>query len=106
MDTYDVCVIGGGPAGYAAAMRAVDFGKRVLLVERDRIGGAGIFNGALSSKAFWELSQEVAAYQRTFFGNGMAAPRLEFAQVAAQVNDAVRSAVPKTWRARPWRGWR
>ena len=90
MDSYDVCVIGGGPAGYAAAMRAVDFGKRVLLVERDRIGGAGIFNGALSSKAFWELSQEVATYQRTFYGNSPAAPKLAFAQVAAQVNDAMR----------------
>ena len=32
MEKYDLCVIGGGPSGYAAAMRAVDFGKTVLLV--------------------------------------------------------------------------
>ena len=31
MDRYDLCVLGGGPSGYAAAMRAVDFGKKVLL---------------------------------------------------------------------------
>jgi len=30
MEKYDLCVIGGGPAGYAAAMRAIDFGKKVL----------------------------------------------------------------------------
>ena len=32
MEKYDLCVIGGGPSGYAAAMRAVDFNKSVLLV--------------------------------------------------------------------------
>ena len=32
MDHYDVVVIGGGPAGYAAAMRAIDFDRKVLLV--------------------------------------------------------------------------
>ncbi len=58
---YDLCVIGGGASGYAAAMRAIDFGKKVLLVERDRIGGAGLFNGALSSKTMWEYSQKISA---------------------------------------------
>jgi len=56
MEKYDLCVIGGGPAGYAAAMRAIDFGKKVLLIEKDKLGGAGIYNGALSSKTMWELS--------------------------------------------------
>lgn len=51
-----MCVIGAGPAGFAAAMRAWDFGKRVCLVERGRLGGAGVHNGALSSKTLWELS--------------------------------------------------
>src|SRR2546423_621723 len=35
---FDLCVLGAGPAGYAAAMRAHDLGKRVLLVERGRDG--------------------------------------------------------------------
>ena len=55
MDRYDLCVLGGGPSGYAAAMRAVDFGKKVLLIEKDKLGGAGIYDGALSSKTFWEI---------------------------------------------------
>ena len=58
MEHYDLCIIGGGPSGYAAAMRAVDFKKKVLLVEKKRLGGAGIFDGALSSKTFWEISKE------------------------------------------------
>ncbi|MCA9705405.1 MAG: NAD(P)/FAD-dependent oxidoreductase [Myxococcales bacterium] len=56
MADYDVCVIGAGPAGFAAAMRLWDLGKRVCLVERGRVGGAGVYNGALSSKTLWELS--------------------------------------------------
>ncbi len=57
---YDLCVIGGGPAGYAAAMRAIDFGKKVLLIEQDKVGGAGLYNGALSSKTMWEFSEKFA----------------------------------------------
>ncbi len=57
MEHYDVCVIGGGPAGYAAAMRAIDLNKKVLLVENDKIGGTGIYNGALSSKTLWEMAK-------------------------------------------------
>ena len=62
MDRYDLCVLGGGPSGYAAAMRAVDFGKKVLLIEKDKLGGAGIYDGALSSKTFWEISKEYESF--------------------------------------------
>lgn len=59
MEKYDLVVIGGGPAGYAGAMRALDFKKKVLLVEKNRIGGAGVYDGVLTSKTLWELSQKV-----------------------------------------------
>ena len=58
MDNFDICVIGAGPAGIAAAMRAWDFGKRVCIIERKCLGGAGLHNGALSSKTLWELSRD------------------------------------------------
>ncbi len=57
---FDLVIIGGGPAGYAAAMRAIDFGKHVCLIEKSRVGGAGLYNGALSSKTLWEISQKIA----------------------------------------------
>ena len=38
-DAYDVIVIGGGPGGYVAAIRAAQLGKRTAVVERDRPGG-------------------------------------------------------------------
>lgn len=60
MEQFDICVIGGGPAGYAAAMRALDFNQKVLLIEKKKVGGAGLYDGALSSKTLWELSKDVA----------------------------------------------
>jgi dihydrolipoamide dehydrogenase len=71
---YDLCVIGGGPAGVAAAMRAVDLGKRVALVDGGPLGGAGIFDGALSSKTFWHLAMDFARAARSdrgYDGKGM-----------------------------------
>lgn len=56
---YDVCIIGAGPAGYAAAMRALDLTKSVILIEKEKIGGAGLYNGAISSKTFWELAKDI-----------------------------------------------
>ena len=70
MERYDLCVIGGGPAGYAAAMRAIDFGKRVILIEKNKVGGAGVYNGALSSKTWWELSQKVRAVNESIVSVG------------------------------------
>jgi dihydrolipoamide dehydrogenase len=58
MKKFDVCVIGGGPAGYAAAMRVIDFGKSAVIIEKDKLGGAGIHQGALWSKTWWEISRE------------------------------------------------
>jgi dihydrolipoamide dehydrogenase len=62
---WDLCVLGAGPAGYAAAMRAHDLGKSVVLVERARVGGAGIHAGALSSKTMWHLSNDFATASAT-----------------------------------------
>lgn len=53
---FDVCVIGAGPAGIAAALRAVDYNKRVCLIERERVGGADLWNGALQSKTMWQYA--------------------------------------------------
>lgn len=84
MEKFDLCVIGGGPSGYAAAMRALDFKKKVLLIEKDKLGGAGIYNGALWSKTMWEYSQRVAAIRE-------AIPTYEvsYANVKKQVEDAL-----------------
>jgi len=48
----EVAIIGGGPGGYVAALRAADLGKAVTLIEeRDRLGGVCLLDGCIPSKA-------------------------------------------------------
>ncbi|PID82282.1 MAG: dihydrolipoyl dehydrogenase [Clostridiales bacterium] len=49
---YDVCVIGGGPAGYVAAIKAAQLGGKVALVEKDEIGGTCLNRGCIPTKAY------------------------------------------------------
>ncbi len=86
---YDLCVIGCGPAGFAAAMRAHDLGKHVAIVERGRVGGAGIHAGALSSKTMWHLSNDYALAARQ--DRGYRAGQLEVSYPA--VMESVHAAV-------------
>ena len=87
---YDVCVIGGGPSGYAAAMRAIDFGLKVLLIEKEKIGGAGLYNGAMSSKTLWEISKDVDhAIKRTNKYSTCSDFNLDFKEVKAELEKAV-----------------
>lgn len=48
---YDVAIVGGGPGGYVAAIRAASLGARVALVEKDRIGGTCLNRGCIPTKA-------------------------------------------------------
>ncbi len=51
MADFDVVIIGGGPGGYVAALRAAQLGMRTALVERDRVGGLCLNWGCIPSKA-------------------------------------------------------
>ena len=54
----EVLVIGSGPGGYAAAFRASDLGKKVLLVDRDEVlGGVCLNRGCIPSKALLHISK-------------------------------------------------
>jgi dihydrolipoamide dehydrogenase len=89
MERFDLVVIGAGPSGYAAAMRALDFKKRVLLVERNNVGGAGVTNGALSSKTWWELSREAAAFRKNLKRYNIDAPSISYNEIQSEVRKAV-----------------
>jgi dihydrolipoamide dehydrogenase len=74
MTKFDLAVIGSGPGGFSATMRAVDFGKNVCLIEAGHLGGTGIMNGALTSKTMWELSVDyaiAAAVDRGYRASGL-----------------------------------
>ncbi len=49
--TYDLIVVGGGPAGYVAAIRAAQLGKKVACVEKERAGGTCLNWGCIPTKS-------------------------------------------------------
>src|SRR5271156_3830459 len=50
-DTYDVLIIGGGPGGYVAAIRAAQLGFKTAVVEREHLGGICLNWGCIPTKA-------------------------------------------------------
>ncbi|TSB47246.1 dihydrolipoyl dehydrogenase [Alkalicoccobacillus porphyridii] len=50
MSTYDIVVIGGGPGGYVAAIRAAKLGKKVAIIEHQQLGGTCLNRGCIPSK--------------------------------------------------------
>jgi dihydrolipoamide dehydrogenase len=72
-------------------MRAHDLGKRVALVERGQVGGAGIHCGALSSKTMWHLSNDYAIAKRTDRGyRCTGGVEVQYPAVVRSVETAVR----------------
>lgn len=54
---FDIAIIGAGPAGVAAALEASKLGKKVLLIERDKVGGTCLNRGCVPTKALLKSSQ-------------------------------------------------
>lgn len=54
----DVVVIGGGPGGYAAAIRLGQLGKSVVLIEKDQLGGVCLNRGCIPSKALIHTAEQ------------------------------------------------
>ena len=51
-DAFDIVVIGGGPAGYVAAIRAAQLGAKVAIVEKAEFGGTCLNKGCIPTKTF------------------------------------------------------
>jgi dihydrolipoamide dehydrogenase len=60
---YDVLVIGAGPAGYVAAIRAAQLGMSVAVVERDELGGVCLNWGCIPSKALIHNAEVVSHFK-------------------------------------------
>jgi NAD(P) transhydrogenase len=74
-ETYDLVVIGSGPAGDVAAELAASFGRRALIVERNKPGGVVTTTGGAPTKALREAALYLTGYrQEEVYGVRVAAP--------------------------------
>src|SRR5574337_1754132 len=61
---FDLAVVGAGPGGYVASVRAAQLGMRVAIVERDRLGGTCLNWGCIPTKALLQSSQVLSLMRR------------------------------------------
>jgi dihydrolipoamide dehydrogenase len=54
---YDVAILGGGPGGYVAAIRAGQLGLKTVLVEKEKVGGTCLHYGCIPTKALLETAE-------------------------------------------------
>ena len=55
--SFDLVVVGGGPGGYVAALRAAQLGAKTAIVEKDRMGGTCLVRGCIPTKALLQSSE-------------------------------------------------
>ena len=101
--SFDLVVLGGGPGGYVAAIRAAQLGMRTALVEREHLGGICLNWGCIPTKALLR-SSEINHLLHTLDAYGFAADNIRFdmakvvkrsRQVAAQLSAGVRHLLRK-----------
>ena len=92
METFGVVVIGAGPGGYPAAIRAAQLGASVALVEREYLGGTCLNWGCIPSKAFIHTS-DLYAQMRSSASLGLKAETASFdyAAMAERKDQVVRT---------------
>ncbi len=97
-EVYDLVVIGAGPAGEVAAELAAAFGRRALVVERDKPGGLVTTTGGAPTKALREAAVDLTGYrQEEVYGVRAAVPLNEVLRIlrarVERVRDVLQEAV-------------
>jgi dihydrolipoamide dehydrogenase len=102
---YDLSVIGAGPGGYHAAVRAAQYGAKVALIEKKNLGGTCLNWGCIPTKALYASAE--LAYRLRSHGNKMGVicePKLDFAKAVDRKNVVVKeltdgiAALEKAWK--------
>jgi dihydrolipoamide dehydrogenase len=102
-ETYDLIVLGSGPGGYVAAIRASQLGLKVAIVEREKLGGICLNWGCIPTKALLRTS-EIYHYMTHASAYGLSAEKPAFdlakiversRKVAGQLNAGVKGLMKK-----------
>ncbi|MGD1083886.1 MAG: dihydrolipoyl dehydrogenase [Verrucomicrobiota bacterium] len=90
METFDVVVIGAGPGGYPAAIRAAQLGASVAIVEKEQLGGTCLNWGCIPTKALIAAADTFAKIQHAqAFGITVTGAKVDYAALIGQKNKIV-----------------
>lgn len=90
METFDIIVIGSGPGGYPAAIRAAQLGKKVALIEGAEIGGTCLNRGCIPSKALIAGAELLEEIQHAgAFGIEIGSLSFDYAKLVARKDQIV-----------------
>jgi dihydrolipoamide dehydrogenase len=82
---YDCLVIGSGPGGYVAAIRAAQLGMKTAVVEKDRVGGRCLNYACIPAKAVLRVADILSEVREAgSFGIKVSEPEVDFAAVSAR----------------------
>src|SRR5690625_3950309 len=88
---YDLVIIGGGPGGYVAAIRAAQLGMQVAVVEKDQVGGTCLHKGCIPSKALLRSAEVFRqTKQAKQFGIEVSDYMLNFSKVQSRKTKVVK----------------
>ncbi len=91
MSKYDVAVLGAGPGGYVAAIRAATLGAKTCIIENKYIGGTCLNVGCIPSKALLHTSEMFHQMTESAdFGIACTTPKLDYTKVMARTRTVVK----------------
>jgi pyruvate/2-oxoglutarate dehydrogenase complex dihydrolipoamide dehydrogenase (E3) component len=89
-DHYDVAVIGAGPAGTAAALRAAELGASVVVLEAARVGGTCVNTGCVPTRVLAKTARLIRETRHAdVYGVEVAAPTIDWPTTVARVRERV-----------------
>jgi dihydrolipoamide dehydrogenase len=87
---YDVAVIGGGPGGYSAAVKASQMGGKVLLIEKEHLGGTCLNKGCIPTKTLLKCSKLYKSIKDAArFGIKVEGASIDFGSMMARKDEVV-----------------
>jgi len=90
MESFDLVVVGGGPAGYVGAIRGAQLGLRTALVERDKVGGTCLHVGCIPTKVLLHTAQMLEDVRgASEFGIAVDGARLDLPQLRRRLDRVV-----------------